>query len=81
MISVGNLSILSDFMSRFSAKMFICRFHGNGFGIGMKGVLINWFWDPKTKTGHFRKIDDYAWHNFFLGLTENCKSQCFLNLF
>ena len=34
MISVGNPSILSDFLSLFSAKIFIRCFHGNGHGCG-----------------------------------------------
>ena len=33
-VSFGNPSILSDFFVTILAKMFICRFHGNGHANG-----------------------------------------------
>ena len=53
MISFGNQSILSDFLSIFSKNVHL-PFPWQLACIWMKGVLIAWFWVTMTKIGKFQ---------------------------
>ena len=53
-VSFGNPSILSDFLSLFYQKVHML-FPWQRVCIWMKGVLIAWFWVTMTKIGKFQQ--------------------------
>ena len=57
MISVGNLSILSDFLTHFMPRCSTAVSMATAMQMDerMKGSLITWFWVPITKIGKFQQ--------------------------
>ena len=55
MISVGNLSILSDFCVGFFSQNVHMPLPWQRTCIWVKGVLIAWFWVTMTKIGKFQQ--------------------------